>query len=91
MKDMKELCQEEIEDIRKNPWRYSWWQLCYNYLLTENFITEFQFLVDWELISLFQNLSKEFIIEFIDRIDFYYIIDNENISQEIKDYCRMFL
>ena len=85
------LSEEEMEDIVKNPNKYNWWQLCYNYLFSEDFIREFQSKVDWELISLHQNLSKEFIIEFIDKVCFDYLIDNDNISQEVKDYCRMFL
>jgi len=47
--------------------------------------------VNWADISFEQKLSKEFIVEFIDKIDFRLILMNDYISQEIKDYCRMFL
>jgi hypothetical protein len=47
--------------------------------------------VDWQIISFCQNLSKEFIIEFADKIYFEEILDNKNMSQEVKDYCRIFL
>ena len=30
-------------------------------------------------------------IEFTDKINFYGIMNNENISDEIKEFCRMFI
>jgi hypothetical protein len=47
--------------------------------------------IHWGYICRNQKLSKEFIVEFIDKIEFEYIVDNDNIAQEIKDYCRMFI
>jgi hypothetical protein len=68
-----------------------WMNLSSNEELSEDFIRQNKDKVDWIEICRYQILSKKFIIEFIDRIDFYYIFLNKNISQDIKDYCRMFL
>ena len=46
---------------------------------------------NWVYISFYKDLSKEFIIEFAEYINFNYIILNKRISQDIKDYCRMFI
>ena len=46
---------------------------------------------DWDYLSAYQNLSKEFIIEFADKINFYGIINNKKISDEVKEFCKMFL
>ena len=46
---------------------------------------------DWGYICLFKILSKEFIIEFAEYINFEAIMYNNQISQDIKDYCRMFI
>ena len=61
--------------------------------LSEDFIREFQNDKDliWWRISKFQRLSKEFIIEFSDKIDFECLLDNKNVSDEIKEFCRMFI
>ena len=64
-----------------------------NYCFSENSIrkminiSEF----DWDYLSAYQNLSKEFIAEFADKINFYGITNNKNISDEVKEFCRMFL
>ena len=47
--------------------------------------------VNWIDISYYQNLSKEFIIEFTDKIYFDHLIKNKHISKEIKQFCRMFI
>ena len=61
--------------------------------LSEDFIREFQNDKDliWWRISKFQRLSKEFIIEFSDKINFDRILINEKISDEVKEFYRMFI
>jgi hypothetical protein len=39
---------------------------------------------DWYLISYSQNLSEEFIRKHIDKIDIELLIENKNISEDIK-------
>ena len=46
---------------------------------------------DWHIISLYKDLSKEFIAEFFNYLSFEHIMMNDNISNDIKDYCRMFM
>ena len=87
----RELSQEQIQDIRKNPNKQDWLDISHKYILSEDFITEFQNKVDWYTICAFQKLSKEFIAEFIDKIVFDRLLSNENISKDVKDYCRMFI
>ena len=59
--------------------------------LSEDFIRQNKDDVDWYEISYHQKLSKEFIIEFVDKINFNQILLNQNICKDVKDYCRMFL
>ena len=60
-------------------------------ILSEEFIREFQDKIDWRMISCSQKLSIKFIIEFYKRIDFQALLRNENISDEVKEFCRIFL
>ena len=46
---------------------------------------------NWIYISLYKDLSKEFIAEFFNYLSFEHIMMNDNISNDIKDYCRMFM
>ena len=42
----------------------NWYAISHNYILSEDFIREFQDKVNWVLISTYQKLSKNFKIEF---------------------------
>ena len=46
---------------------------------------------EWCSISKNVNFSKELIIEFFDKIDLHYLMENKYISDEVKEFCRMFL
>ena len=60
--------------------------------LSEDFIREFQDKLDWYSIAANQKtLSKEFIVEFIDYIPINALMLNFYLSDEIKEFCRMFL
>jgi len=48
-------------------------------------------LYDWYTISYWNNLSIEFIEEFVDKIKFGLILKNKYISDEVKEFCGMFL
>jgi hypothetical protein len=48
-------------------------------------------LYDWYTISYWNNLSIDFIEEFADKIKFRLILKNKYVSDEIKDFCRIFL
>jgi len=80
-----------LEEIRDDPGKMDWRDLCQEQNLSEDFIKEFQNYLDWWTICFFQNLSKEFIIEFFDKIKFQAIIRNNMISDEVKEFCRMFI
>ena len=80
-----------LEEIRDDPGKIYWDDIVNSQKLSEDFIKEFQNYLDWWTICFFQNLSKEFIIEFFDKLNLDYLINNEFISDEIKEFCRMFL
>ena len=86
--------QEEIIYTMAKPsvFKKMLWELksCTEELSEEEIIFN-KDLVDWDSISRFQKLSKEFIIEYSERISFHSLLKNDNISQEVKDYCRMLL
>ena len=77
--------------IRKFECFMYWGHISYLQILSEDFIREFQYKVNWINVCRHQVLSKEFIVEFADKINFNQIITNNKISQDVKDYCRMFL
>ena len=85
------ISEEHIERIRRNPYNQFWIAICIDFSLSEEFMIEFQHFLDWVAISRFQILSKEFIVQFSDKVSFRSLLINDKISQEIKDYCRMFL
>ena len=47
--------------------------------------------VNWYYVSLKQKLSEGFIVEFYQKIDFQTLLNNKDISNETKEFCRMFL
>ena len=87
----KLLSEDPLDTIRKNPDKQDWESISYSLALPEDFIREFKNYVDWYWICRNQKLSKEFIVEFFDKIRFEHLLVNRFVSQEVKDYCRMFL
>ena len=67
---MKTLTENEILKLIKSG-EINWNIASKDYVLSEDFIREFQDVVDWKYISGCQNLSESFIREFQDRIDWY--------------------
>ena len=59
--------------------------------LSENFIRDFEDKLYWFFISKYQKLSKQFIVEFSDKINSYGLSLNDNFSDELKEFCRMFV
>jgi hypothetical protein len=45
----------------------------------------------WRSISYWNSLDKEFIIEFSDQIKFDWLLENRFITDDVKEFCRMFL
>jgi len=88
-------------DIKKQVLSEDFFRKCQNNLnwidisayqkLSENFIREFQDKVIWHSISHYQKLSKEFIIEFADKISLNDLTYNIHISDDVKEFCRMFI
>ena len=77
--------------IREFQDRVNWSWISYQQILSEDFIREFQDKVDWNEISYKQKMSKNFIVEFVDKIIFRELVINENISNDIKQFCRIFI
>lgn len=75
---MKELTQEEIENIRKDPKNLDWFGLCYDRKLSENFIKEFKNKICWPVVSMCQTLSEDFIREFQDQVNWYFIFHRQS-------------
>ena len=67
------------------------WNAFSHQKLSENFIRKYKDKVYWCIISEKQNLSKDFIVEFSDKIDLEKLVLNKNISDEVKEFCRMFI
>ena len=80
-----------IKKIRKNPDNQNWFTISCKEILSKEFIREFQDKVNWYYVSLKQKLSEGFIVEFYQKIDFQTLLNNKDISNETKEFCRMFL
>ena len=57
--------------------------------LSENFILDFKSSVDWIRISKYQKLSFKFIKNNIEKLNVCGLLENKNISEEIKQYIRI--
>jgi len=57
--------------------------------LSEEFIIEFKSNVDWIRISRYQKLSLKFIKNNIDKLNVHCLLENKNISEEVKQYIRI--
>jgi hypothetical protein len=82
------LSEDFIREFQHKIW---WKYVSYNSSLSENLIRDFQNEVAWKWISFRQNLSKEFIAEFYNKLDFTALYQNDLISDDVKEFCRMFV
>lgn len=80
---MRQLTQEEINNIRNNLDQQNWNTISYERMLSEAFIREFQDKVNWRGISRSQLLSEEFIQEFQDKVEWFWISGNQTLSEEL--------
>ena len=69
----------------------NWWYLCCCRIITKDFIKQYEDKADWDAISNTQSLDKEFITEFSDKLNFNLLLDNDNLPDEVKEFCRMFV
>ena len=65
--------------------KVNWYYISWNQKLSEEFIEKFQDKVYWISISIRQKLSGEFIRRFYHKINFNRLLENKNISEEIKN------
>ena len=80
--------------IREFQDKVNWNFISIHQTLSEGFIIEFEDKIDFNAISYVQKLSGDFIKEFCDRISFFGLTTSpywNDLSQDIKDYIRMFL
>ena len=78
------------EFIRKYHDKVNWFIISRCQKLSENFIVEFQDRVDWGNISYFQKLSRKFIKNNFDKLNIKFLLENENISEEIKQELQIY-
>ena len=74
-----------------NSDKINFFLLSFNNNIKEEVLRHFKDQMKWLYFSKNYPFTKELIIEFVDYINFDYLLRNENISQEVKDYCRMFI
>ena len=87
----KKPTEAEILLYRQNPKEIVWSWVSSDFELSEDFIREFKDYVDWNNIFAYQKLSKEFIIEFAGKISFNDLMYNTHVSNDVKEFCRMFI
>lgn len=81
----------EIEQLRTLPNYYAWDNICYCYDLSEDFFLEFKDWIYWEIVSQKQILSDQFIMSNLDKLDIEALLVNNYISEQTKNYIRMFI
>ena len=57
----------------------------------EDFMEEMEDKIDWRLISLFQELSDEFILKYLDRLDLHLILSHQALIPETKEKILKYL
>lgn len=98
----KQLTIEKIEDFINNIMPQlninvseCWYIICSNQKLTEEFIEKYQDKLDWSSISLFQDLSWDFLQKFSKKISLKNFSNNDCLNEElielIKDNNDLFL
>jgi hypothetical protein len=56
---------------------------------SENFIREWQNTLSWSVISEKQKLSEEFLVEFIDKVDLYWLERNKNVPKDVFERIKL--
>ena len=83
MEELSEDLSSALEDsYSRGELTNTIWSLC---------STETMKYVDWDYVSMTFPFSKESISNLVDYINFEKLLINNNVSQEIRDYCRMFI
>ena len=70
----------------------NWYYISYQYILSENFIREFQNMVNWPNISYDQKLSEDFIREFKNKVNWIIISKNQTLSENfISEFNKYYI
>jgi hypothetical protein len=76
--------EEKINTFDELDWKYISW----NQKLSESFIEKYPNKIAWREISQYQKLSENFIRKYINKINIHNLMDNKNISEEIKEEIK---
>jgi hypothetical protein len=63
--------------------------VCMNQKLSEVFIRRYRYRLRWSYISKYQKLSEEFLVEFIDKIDLYWLEVNKNVPKDVFERIKL--
>ena len=66
-----------------------WWSICINYKLSEAFMKEFENYLNWEAISIYQEMNVDFIRKYIHKLKLDYLLFYQhgmpwNLKKEIE-------
>jgi len=82
---------QTIQNKLKNAKDSVWGRISTNLPLNENFIEEFQDLIDWEAVSRYRTLSEQFIRDFQDKVNCELISMMPNLLEEfIREFQNRF-
>jgi hypothetical protein len=82
---MKELTKEILSVENKSTTYLQ--NLCQGYILTADFLREYQDKLNWHTVTLYQDLSEELILEFQDKVNWEMISAYYDLSE---DFIRKF-
>uniref|UniRef100_A0A8D9E3B1 Uncharacterized protein n=1 Tax=Cacopsylla melanoneura TaxID=428564 RepID=A0A8D9E3B1_9HEMI len=88
--DWKLIFEHQIlsqEFLRNNTSKlYKYKEVVSRYqLLSEAMMREFDYLLDWNILSVYQKMSEPFIEQFQDKVNWEYIFEHQQLSEEFKN------
>lgn len=75
----RETLQQKIEEL-------DWTKICSEYVLTEDMLQQYKEYVDWEAVSLYQNMSFTYIIKNFPRLHVANLKQNEQLQLSTKQW-----
>jgi hypothetical protein len=80
--------EQELENNVHLFDHWDWLDISCKQKLSESFIEEYSDKLWWRWISRYQGLSEKFIAKHSDKILILYLMDNDNISEELKEKIK---
>jgi len=66
-----------------------WWRIAKHESLSESFILKYGSSIDWDYVSIYQKMSRSFILNHIpDELGLWHLVNNYSLSMELRDELK---